>query len=242
MKANQVNLLPSSRTGWISPFFLKYRALPRLMIFLILNFGVVLSGNDPRLMAQEPSKVIPNVSFEVKDAPLKVLIEKHLDSTGYKVKGWESWGDVRVTLKVQGAPLDEALRSILKRAGINNYVMKIDEAERQITLRRLRKSEDSASRPVETRDAEQIQGGSQPVFVPPPEVKETKGPTDRETLDREATPPPQPAGETLIPSEPQGGPGKTQKSRNRSTTPTGRPEGNEGKESTSDDSEEKAPE
>jgi hypothetical protein len=169
---------------------------PMILFFSVL--AAVLFYNNPKVSAGLSGEGMPKVSFEVKDTPLKVLIEEHLDSTGYTVSGCEKWDDVRVTLKVHGAPLDEALSSILKRAGITSYVMRIDESDRRITLRRLYKSGVSMIRSGDTGRGGLLSKEGQSDFIPPPEIKEVLVPQDHEKLlDMEAVPPSEPGGNGL---------------------------------------------
>ncbi len=179
--------------------FSSRRCMPlRLMIPCLLLLVVIFLFNDPGCPAALSHGALPTVSFEVKDTPLRALIDEHLNSTGYTVKGCEKWDDVRVTLKAQGVPLDEVLRSILKRVGITSYVMKINEGKKQITLRRLDKSLGTA-----TLSRDSNEGGLLPLegntdFVPPPEIKDMPPALSRdEILDSEITPPSEPGGKGM---------------------------------------------
>ncbi len=168
------------------------------MIFCLSVLAAIFPCNSPTVSAELLGGEIPKVSFEARDTPLKVLIEEYLDSTGYAVKACENWDDVRVTLKVQGAPLDEALRSILKSAGITNYVMRINESDRRITVRRLYKSGGSMNRSGDTGKGDLLLKVGQSDFIPPPKIKEVPVPQDHEKLlDMEVVPPDEPGGKGL---------------------------------------------
>lgn len=170
----------------------------RSMIPCLLLLAAILLCNDPGFSAALSHGGLPIVSFEVKDTSLRVLIDEHLNSTGYTVRGCEKWDDVRVTLKIQGTALDEVLRSILKRAGITSYVMRIDESEKQITLRRLDKSGGLGTGAGETGEVKHSPQGDQSSFVPPPEISEVPRALSREEiLDSEITPPPEPGGKGM---------------------------------------------
>ncbi len=94
--------------------------------------------------------------------------------------------------------MDEVLRSILKRVGITSYVMKIDEAEKQITLRRMDRPGGSGTGAGDTGEVKHLPQGDQSSFVPPPEIEEVPRALSRdEILDSEITPPPEQGGKGM---------------------------------------------
>jgi type II secretory pathway component GspD/PulD (secretin) len=97
-------------------------------IFLIAALGLGLLGSTH---AADP----PNITLELRDAPLRAALEQLFDAAGLQ---YQIDNDVRgfTTLKIREQPLESALKLLL-RSGTQPLTYKIENGVYQVSVRRL---------------------------------------------------------------------------------------------------------
>ena len=76
----------------------------------------------------------PMITLDVRNEPLQSVLGEITRKTRWKIKAPPSWLARPVTQTLNNAPLEEALRSVLNNAGIENLLVMHDESIRVVTI------------------------------------------------------------------------------------------------------------
>jgi hypothetical protein len=105
------------------------------IMFVVFIVGL-LSANLTPDYCWGSDKVSTNstITLDVKNEPLRSVLGKISKTTRWKIKAPEKWMDKPVTQTLNKVTLEEALRSVLRNAGIENLMLMYDENIKVATL------------------------------------------------------------------------------------------------------------
>jgi hypothetical protein len=106
-----------------------------VFIFAVL-FVELFSANLTPDCCWASDKVSTNstITLDVKNEPLRSVLEKISKTTRWKIKAPEKWMDKPVSQTLNKVTLEEGLRSVLNNAGIEDLLLLYDENIRVVTL------------------------------------------------------------------------------------------------------------
>lgn len=96
----------------------------------------------------------PTITLEVKNEPLRTVLEKISKTTRWQIKAPDKWMDKPITQTLTRVSIEEGLRFILKDAGVENLLLTYDENNKKITIYDTENLQgQSANRPAALGDA-----------------------------------------------------------------------------------------
>jgi len=106
-----------------------------MFVFVVFLVGLP-SANLPAAYCWGADKesAAPAITLDVQNEPLQSVLGKISNTTRWKIKTPDRWMDKPVTQTLNKVTLEEALRSVLKNAGIENLLLMYDENIKVVTL------------------------------------------------------------------------------------------------------------
>jgi hypothetical protein len=104
-----------------------------LTVFFLLFFGIILptNMNSHFCWGATISSKVPVFSLNIKDEPLKKVIEKISEVTGYQIAIDEKWSTLLITSSLKDVSIHESMRGILKNL---NHVIIINDKEKKVSV------------------------------------------------------------------------------------------------------------
>jgi hypothetical protein len=108
--------------------------------FIMLVFAVWLVGipsvhlTTDYCWGSDKESAGPAITLDVKNEPLRSVLGKISKTTRWKINAPDLWMDKPVTQTLHKVTLEEALRSVLRNAGVENLLLMYDENIKVVTL------------------------------------------------------------------------------------------------------------
>jgi len=108
----------------------KIRCYQKIAVFFLLSFWIILSTyiNSYYCWGATISSNPPIFSLNIKNEPLKKVIEKISEATGYQIAIDEKWLGLLVTASLKDVSVHESMRGILKN--INRIIISNDKEKK----------------------------------------------------------------------------------------------------------------
>ena len=106
-----------------------------MFVFVVFLAGLLSADLTPDCCwGSDNVSANSTISLDVKNEPLRSVLEKISKTTRWKIKAPDKWMDKPVTQTLSNVTLEEGLRSVLTSAGIEDLLLMYDENIKVVTL------------------------------------------------------------------------------------------------------------